>query len=776
MKLLLKHWVKSVRLRPLQPIILSVVLLISILSMVLSLSVHDLLQQESELWQAEGYGSADISISLNGTCKSRFMFESDVSALLGDKAKVAGTYELPLSYGEDKQTVFGVAVDLYQIENIFSFEFLEYGKISASTVDISAFISREFADANGISLGDKIVFSVFGEDKSYTVVGIAKNRFLASYDVMVDVEGIVRILANDSALIASLGDRFKPSSTVYIDVEAGCSIDECIEILKQNENFADKTISDVSHIVATEMNTEILEIPIIVVTVLMALLSAVIVFSCLFVISSERTEESLIFSIAGAKPRLLDLMQHLEIAGYWAIASILAVIFIKPLTNFLIGYMDFEYATATVYADNLIVGIAAILLVSMISVIVFVFSRRVKSKSKSERKISNTIALAVLVIFALTLALQIIVPANFKFTLYVPALIFISLAIMVGMPIVMKRYLKRADKKQDAKFEKSLVLKNRALRYAIKNVFKVNAIHNSARLIALMVAIMLTFLVVLMSAYGNIYMMDHIFSTDYAVINATERCEAKIEECESVRDSYRVYMDSSTHDGNIVTYVLASDSINAFADDMELSFMTEGNGAIISTGQAKLLGLEIGDSFSIRVAGKDLDLRVADIVKSGIAAIIIDAEHFGIPYNMIMVDKAEGISNDELVSELSEKTASELAIISSVEQLTEEKLRPIYVYVDAANLLMIITVIFVLIGLCDNLYDSYRSRRGEMELYYLAGMSKREIRLMKLAEISITLVIGALVGLICAILLIYSTNIGMYTFGYETLISAFKLI
>ena len=120
MKLLLKHWVKSVRLRPLQPIILSVVLLISILSLVLSLSIHDLLQQESKLWQIESYGNADISISLNGTCKSRFMFESDVSSLLGDRAKVAGTYELPLSHGEDKQTVFGVAVNLYQIENIFS--------------------------------------------------------------------------------------------------------------------------------------------------------------------------------------------------------------------------------------------------------------------------------------------------------------------------------------------------------------------------------------------------------------------------------------------------------------------------------------------------------------------------------------------------------------------------------------------------------------------------------------------------------------------------------
>ena len=125
---------------------------------------------------------------------------------------------------------------------------------------------------------------------------------------------------------------------------------------------------------------------------------------------------------------------------------------------------------------------------------------------------------------------------------------------------------------------------------------------------------------------------------------------------------------------------------------------------------------------------------------------------------------------------MSEKTSSELAVISSVEQLTEEKLKPVYVYVDAAKLLMIITVIYVFIGLYDNLYDSYRSRRGEMELYYLAGMSKKEIMLMKTAEMSLTFMIGIFVGLVSAILLIYSTNIGMYTFGYETLISAFKLI
>ena len=54
------------------------------------------------------YGKADIAVTLNGESRSRFMFTHEVNELLGEKARVAGCYELPLYLDEGEQTAFGV--------------------------------------------------------------------------------------------------------------------------------------------------------------------------------------------------------------------------------------------------------------------------------------------------------------------------------------------------------------------------------------------------------------------------------------------------------------------------------------------------------------------------------------------------------------------------------------------------------------------------------------------------------------------------------------------
>ena len=47
----------------------------------------------------------------------------------------------------------------------------------------------------------------------------------------------------------------------------------------------------------------------------------------------------------------------------------------------------------------------------------------------------------------------------------------------------------------------------------------------------------------------------------------------------------------------------------------------------------------------------------------------------------------------------------------------------------------------------NNLFESYRTRKEQFRLFELCGMSKKEIRLMKLFELTIVLLFGGAVGI-----------------------------
>ena len=107
--------------------------------------------------------------------------------------------------------------------------------------------------------------------------------------------------------------------------------------------------------------------------------------------------------------------------------------------------------------------------------------------------------------------------------------------------------------------------------------------------------------------------------------------------------------------------------------------------------------------------------------------------------------------------------ALEVGTVSDFSAVMKAKTDTIENYVNAAKLLLLIVILFTLIGLADNLYESYRSRREEFSLFSLCGASRAQIRQMKLWELLITLALGALVGLAVAlpsILIVFKGLIG----------------
>lgn len=774
MTLFLKHMARSIGKKPLQPIILVVTLMLSILTSTLALGIKDMLIENAQIKHEQGYGEADVTVTLNGTSKSRFMFAKRANELLGDRGEAVGAYELPLTYGENRKTVFGVAVELDKIENIFSFGFAEYGKITPSTLTDCALISERFAEKNGISLGDTLSVVALGEQKEYKVAAISRNRFMASYDVMVDVGGIVRILANDSLLVSAIGDGFKPSSTLYVNVSDGYTAAECIDILCADESFAEKTFNIVDDIAKINLSTKGVETPVRIAVLLCAILSAVITFSCLYIISSERIEENEIFAAAGAKRRVLNFMQYAEVLAYWLVGGLFAFALALPSTQLFTAYVKFDYARPKVAVSNLVLCECLILIISVATVTAFILAQKFRNGRGAHGRAQGAVAVVSAVIYIGVFTALNLVSARYRFPLYIITIISLAVTVFIGAPVLMKLFVGWLNRLLDWRFEKSFSVKRRELKYAVKNSDTVKMLYNTARLVTLFVVIILTYVAIILSHYANVNTAKNLFSADYAVFNATERCQEKLRQCPTLDATYNLYMSNAIQpDGTAVSAMSASD-IAVFSDKLHITNRPSGDEVIISTGQAHMLDVGVGDKIKLQINGEEIELSVKEVVPSGFLMAVFDAEHFGIPYNMVMAKGKEGIDKADVIADISDKTAIELATVSSTADLMESKVNIVEVYLRAGDVLLVIITFFVTIGLINNLQDSYRARKEEFQLYRFAGMSRSEVRKMKLYEVCQVLLYGIVFGACGAVFSIIATNTGLNALGYETLINLSK--
>ena len=92
-------------------------------------------------------------------------------------------------------------------------------------------------------------------------------------------------------------------------------------------------------------------------------------------------------------------------------------------------------------------------------------------------------------------------------------------------------------------------------------------------------------------------------------------------------------------------------------------------------------------------------------------------------------------------------------------------------YIDAGKVLLLVFIVFSLIGMIDVFYESLRARREEFGLYLLAGMRHRELRIMKTFELTITILIGLVIGLVAFVLTAFAVNRGMSSRGMEVFLS-----
>lgn len=759
MKLFFKHLIRSIRKRPLQPVIIIFTIAFSVLVAISSLTLKSSVTNELNCTQKSSYGHADLVLSQNSSSKSRFMFDWEIENLLGGMANAVGTYEIVLSYEGD--SVFARAVDLNKVDGVFDFEFTEWGTINEEGLKSSVLITESFAKTHSVSIGDKIALDALGSRVEYTVSGISKSPFFDGCEIMLDITGIMDILAKESIFISAM-DGIKPYSTVYIDVIEDDKIDDCIEILGASEKYGEKTLTEVSQSVNSGI-TEI-TVPLIInlTIILSSFLTAVVIFNCIFLLSKQRNEENMLLEVAGTRCRTLNLLQYLEVSLYWLIGAPLGALAAMPFGIGIEKLLEFKYAS---YEISLVVAILAsigTLIIALLTVTVFVFAKNEKIKKRTGKWLILPLLIAISVALALTFASK----NNLRLSAgVVTVLLTLMLAFLVTPYLIsalLSLYFKQKSKKNNHKKQ----IKHAWLYYSLKNLKRIDALKNTARLIASLFIVVVSVLLLTVSSHGNLNATRDMLSGDFVIANANERCYDEISLSENARSVTKIYQSRISHENGYLSLLVSASNTEAFGEHIEISELPNGNEAIISTTDAKMLGAKIGDTFKIHLEGEKISLTVKDIIETGTSMILFDCESFGIEPNMILIEAAEG-KKEALLNDATLAAANELATVMSASELRNDKLESSKSVLKCADLMLIAIIIYAFIGMLNNLIDSYRQRKEELMLYRVAGAPKSIITKMVTSELVATIVFGIAVGAICTAVIILSLDKSFSVINFE---------
>ena len=770
MKLLLKHILGSIRKKPLQPIIIILTLSLAMATSIFAFTIADTMQAEVDASQMAKYGTAELAIGVGNTSDSRFLFADDVIDVLGDSAIAVGRYEIPFILEGTGSTTIAAATELARVGDLFNITFLEYGKVTEGSVGDVAFISADFAQTHQLAIGDILQVEAMGYTQSYRIEGIAKLPFFAEYDVLVDISSLVRAFASNSLLFAAIGEDFKPCSKVYVDFSA-CEqfgdVSEVIETLKSDFRFADKNFEDLDSAEEKAVNLYVFEFVLKFAVALSSLLSAVVVFGCFYILANERTEENQALVYAGANPRLLGVMQYTEVLLYWIVGAPLGILGAIPLAKLIPCFVSMQYVSPEIHAVSILKSTVILLGVCLLTTAMFIaISRRARRTGAGYITISGKWIVYLLLIIAVLFALMCVLPSDPRFVLMIVSMVAIVVFIFWVVPVAIKRIASTIEKRMKNVSKPSSV----ALRYALKNIGSLKLLHNITRLCALIVTIILTVSLVIVCVYGQLKDQEHIFNADYVLLNASDKCYQKAQSCQSVQTVYRAYM-TQTATGPVIS----ADDPSVYADWFNIDRQVTGNEAIVSSGVAHANDLQVGDTWELNLVGRDYEFVIVRIEKSACNYVAINCHDVGIPYNMLLVKGNDGVSNAELLGELSAATASELTPIVEISNMFERFINAVQNYMNSAKILLFVFVIFSLIGVIDISFESLRARREEFELYHLAGMERRELRLMKKYEFAIGITFGIAVGLVGFALSAFAVNQGMSAKAMEVFQSVMSL-
>jgi hypothetical protein len=470
-------------------------------------------------------------------------------------------------------------------------------------------------------------------------------------------------------------------------------------------------------------------------------------------------EENLILTYSGASPVLLGFMQFVEVIGYWLFSVPLGILAAVPITRIFSVFVPLQYATMSIRASAVVKSALVILSVCSLTTAFFILlSKHIKRFGETRTGKRSPLvgwlglALAVLLILLYT------VPAAFRVAVYIATVTVLIGLVFVATPYILRWITSSADRNTSRARTTTAI----SFRYALKNIHSLKLLHNIGRLCALIVSILLTVGSAFVCAKGWAEPWKEVFDADYAVFNTTESCYEKVASCEGSASVIRAYLNQSNSD-----VVISADHLSAYGKHLSVNSQPTGKQAIVTQGIAHKYDLKVGDKLALELSGVPYEFTVCQIQRVAVNYIAVNCEDIQIPYNMLLVKGEEGISSAELLGNLSKATSSELTSVSTIDSLLAPRLRSMDAYTNAGKILVLVFLVFSLIGMVNIFCESLRTRKEEFGFYRLAGMSRKDLQVMQISELAVTVLLGILIGILAFAVSFVAINRGMCGYGAE---------
>ncbi len=745
MKQLFLYLARSIKWSPFQTLLLLLTVFLTGILFVSTFEMSDALIKESKNVRTATYGNAQLVLSPDGDSEVNYLTISQLNA--DNITASCGTLALPayLGEGENFRSALGSATDFYAIDGVFRLELLSSCNIDGDKINQAVLLSQDFAEANGLSVGDAFEISLLGKKTQYTVSAINRHPFFGAYDFIVHSEGALGVLASVSPVFAVFDGNDPPYNEIYLRAEGDlgqvqAQLNANLEQFDWSASLAEEKF---------DYFDSTMQLVLIVVTLFSAILSGALLLFTLNVIAERRAKEMQTFSLAGMERSKMLLAFAVELFLIIAVGTALCLgVCALALPNLSI-FNSLTYASVSLGAGGALTCIAGELCAGAICFFAYLLSGKKGRGVGIKTFILSVLSLLVCVVTALC------VPTPIAYPFAMAALLPILLALLSGIPLFLKVLARLSAPTLEGKR-----VGNR-LALSLKNCARVSGLSQALRILS----VVLSFAVALGACFSFSEKMlveyQTTFDCDYVVLHAGEAVKERATTVAGTQEAALCFFGTGELPDGKTVYM---------ADCEQEGFLLgqpstpAGNGIVIPRVIANLYGAQVGTVFEITVNHVPLTLTVSAINDSDARICYFNADTVGIQKNMLLVrGEQDGAYLSRLTAELSVYGAvvrEPVQLFSSLIKYSEcfaGMMQGYILFVCAVSTLCAFNLILV----------SYFKRKAERNSLRLAGMTKGMLCKVLVGEAAIlllsTLILSALGGItMCAFL-----DIGMQSFGFR---------
>lgn len=751
---LAKHAINSVKRKWWQSLILIVTIAFSIALLNFMYECVTTIKEEEAVRNRQSIGNSDIIIEYSGEEFGGVISANGLKKHLGQDDFVSGFYSLLLN-SDDKINIMSAAADFYSIDKMFDFEFIRYGKITTGSINSSLLVSRNFAEENGLEIGDKYNLYVFGNKKEFVVQGISKTPFMAEYDLLINIDGLLGILASQSPIFTGFDKDNLPYSTIYIKLAQP----QTKEAVYDRLNSLELENCEVSLSNADKSNglaAQIFRIILFIMQFLISVLSVILIYSILCIIVDYRKNDEKALILAGTPDKKITIALAVELLIYtvigWLAGLTLSRIFIAVSDSWIV----FDYARLNQSAEGVFFGLAVEIGIVLFALILHNLRLR-NISGKSYSKVSVIIIAVVAAAIIISSLLFLCIPPEKFVYIAVSGVILTLLLMAVGVPRLVKKICGAINKSS------ALQKAPACFAYAVKNTVKVKALHSFCGVLSMVITIAVCLGVIF--NYGTRQAKTDLFDCDYVIINNSPQLQQAITDLDGTQDSCRLMFSTKARFNNgRMLNLISVDSKDFLNSAIDVDKLPAGNEIVLPRSLGILYGLEVGDSIDVNLDNKKITFVISEFLDKIDFVGLVDSTYLGYGQNYLLV-RSDGSAQDYF-EQLNTLANGNFAVVGDVRLIVDMFQQRVKLFIICAAVFFILSLVISLTGMINNLCVSYNNRRQEFYYYTLAGMQKSDIGKMIACELLTVVVFAIIISAAGSGYLVSMMNKALNSFGY----------